>query len=633
MGRLASAEPLVARVWYSVAATFDASSGAVTLSQRPLINPTNSLLGRAATMSPGLAVESNAAELFAGMTGSLVQGLGISMSGAEADVLLAGYTASGDAGERIVEGHFNGKIDRPRVYARALSGDELEGLGGGVTPSAEMLVAAWDLADGIGPDGIPSDRVTDLSGNGLHGACVNMPARGMTGYNWTAKEEHFIHAPEQYGAIHFHDDDLDDAGWDVDFELTVPEGLKSDVYAARLRAGDDEDYVPFVVRPQRGTTTAKILFLMPTASYMAYANVHLGFTGAALQPIISRVPIIANDDVFLHQHLNYGLSTYDLHSDGSGVCYSSRKRPIINMRPKYRHSGGGLWQFPADLHLVDWLHAMGHEFDVITDEELHREGLDGIRDYNVVVTGSHPEYYSYAMLDAVETYVRDGGRYMYMGANGLYWIISYHPDKPHLMEVRKGEGGSRAWQAQPGEYFHSTTGERGGLWRNRGRPPQKLVGVGFTAEGFDVCSPYRRLPDSFDPRARFIFEGVGPDELIVDFGLLGGGAAGLELDRYDLALGTPPDALLLATSEGHSDGYTHVVEEIYFMSPGQGGTQDPGVRADLVYFSNPNQGAVFSTSSIAWCGSLSHNNYENNVSRITDNVLRQFAQAGSLPTT
>ena len=38
----------------------------------------------------------------------------------------------------------------------------------------------------------------------------------------------------------------------------------------------------------------------------------------------------------------------------------------------------------------------------------------------------------------------------------------------------------------------------------------------------------------------------------------------------------------------------------------------------------PNGGAVFSTGSIAWCGSLSHNDYDNNVSRITENVLRRF---------
>ena len=45
----------------------------------------------------------------------------------------------------------------------------------------------------------------------------------------------------------------------------------------------------------------------------------------------------------------------------------------------------------------------------------------------------------------------------------------------------------------------------------------------------------------------------------------------------------------------------------------------------MVYFKTPNGGAVFSTGSIAWCGALSHDGYRNNVSRITDNVLRRFA--------
>jgi hypothetical protein len=36
-------------------------------------------------------------------------------------------------------------------------------------------------------------------------------------------------------------------------------------------------------------------------------------------------------------------------------------------------------------------------------------------------------------------------------------------------------------------------------------------------------------------------------------------------------------------------------------------------------------GAFLSTGSIAWCGRLSYNGCDNNVSRITDNVLRRFA--------
>jgi hypothetical protein len=83
----------------------------------------------------------------------------------------------------------------------------------------------------------------------LHGELVNLPARGMKGARWTGEEMCWRHAPEHYAAIHFHDDDLADAGWAADFELQVPHGLRSGVYAARLRAAGEEEYLPFWIRP------------------------------------------------------------------------------------------------------------------------------------------------------------------------------------------------------------------------------------------------------------------------------------------------------------------------------------------------------------------------------------------------
>jgi N,N-dimethylformamidase len=135
------------------------------------------------------------------------------------------------------------------------------------------------------------------------------------------------------------------------------------------------------------------------------------------------------------------------------------------------------------------------------------------------------------------------------------------------------------------------------------------------------------MPGSFDPRAAFIFEGIGADEIIGDFPsmVLGEGAAGSELDRVDYALGSPPHTLILAESYGHSDAYHHVVEELNTSDSRQGGTQNRLVHAHLAYLEYPNGGAVFSTGSIAWSGSLSYNNYTNNVSRITENVLRRFS--------
>jgi N,N-dimethylformamidase len=44
----------------------------------------------------------------------------------------------------------------------------------------------------------------------------------------------------------------------------------------------------------------------------------------------------------------------------------------------------------------------------------------------------------------------------------------------------------------------------------------------------------------------------------------------------------------------------------------------------MVFYETPNGGAVFSTNSIAWAGALAHNGYQNNVSHLTENVIRRF---------
>ena len=113
-------------------------------------------------------------------------------------------------------------------------------LGGSPLDLGEALAAAWDFSREIS-----SDRIVDVSPNSNHGTAVNLPARAMTGANWTGDESNFTRAPGEYGAIHFHDDDLDDAGWETDFTFTIPDSLPSGIYAARLRAGDDVERLPF----------------------------------------------------------------------------------------------------------------------------------------------------------------------------------------------------------------------------------------------------------------------------------------------------------------------------------------------------------------------------------------------------
>ena len=45
----------------------------------------------------------------------------------------------------------------------------------------------------------------------------------------------------------------------------------------------------------------------------------------------------------------------------------------------------------------------------------------------------------------------------------------------------------------PRSQANTNTGEYGGLWRRSGRPPQMMAGTGFSAQGFDVTSYFRKL--------------------------------------------------------------------------------------------------------------------------------------------
>ena len=496
--------------------------------------------------------------------------------------------------------------------------------------SVPEALVHWDFAVGTGLEGIPTDLVQDVSGNGHNGACVNQPDRAMTGWNWQGREEHFIHCPEEYGALWFHQDSLDDCRWERSFIVTVPDDLPSGAYAVKLEQNGVVDRIPFFVVPPAGKPGAKIALVIPTFSYIAYANTQVLQNAATGQAVMGVLTTLDSRDLALHLDPAFGRSTYDYHIDGRGVQYSSWRRPILNMRPDYRHEFGSVWQFPADLHLIDWLTAKGFEFDVITDHDFHAAGADMLKPYNAVITPSHPEYYSWEMLDALEDYMAAGGRAMCLGANGFYWVTSLHPEKPWMIEVRKGESGDQAWRARPGELYHSTTGERGGIWRHRARAPQKLWGAGYTSHGLDVSVGYYQMPDATDPRLAWIMEGIGPDDIIGDFGLVNDGACGLEMDRIDYSLGSPPNTMLIASSHGHSASAMLVPEDQYFAYPGITGRDNPLVRGDIAFVTTKNGGALFSASSMAWCGSLSYNGYKNNVSRMTENVLRRFAQDGSI---
>jgi len=595
--------PLSAGSWHYLAASYDAGSGIAKLLALPFgdeFTSDRTVIGQGPP----------------GVTACLADGL----------VLVAALSARPTDSIPTPSGLFNGRLSEPFLASRVLSDRELEiSADDPKTVEAESLVAMWSLGRGE-----RLHRAADMSGHGLDLKLVNHPDRGVRGPRWSGRECDPRLVPDEYLATHFHEDDLSDCRWSPDLRLTVPHSARSGFHAVRLRAGSLEDRIPFFVvaeqRSARSTGRPRAGFLVPTMTYVAYGNHIPDFEADTSRT--SELPVVPGEfDRLLSSRPDLGRSTYERHIDGSGICYATWRRPLVNVRPNYRDPfTNAPRHLGADLYMVDWLEEKGFPYEVITDHQLHAEGRPVLDGFRTVITGSHPEYWTASMRQGLCEYLGRGGRLMYLGGNGFYWVTGVDPHDESVLEVRRGFAGTRFWSSHPGEVHLITTGELGGLWRHRGRPPNSLVGVGFSAMGWPRSGPgYVRCPDSFERRAAFVFEGIGADDVIGGFGLVMESAVGDEIDRYEADLDPPHETLLLATSAGrHSDFFHPVVEDLPYIAEPISGSTAATVRADMVLVIAANGSLAFSVGSMNWMGALSHNDYDNNVSRITENVLRRF---------
>ena len=566
-------QPLASHRWYHVRCTFDLAAGSLQTS-----------IGTKPSASPGR-------DLFE--SGRCVAKANIDLDSVHLSTLvLGGWIENGRP-----TGDFDGRIGQPSMQ---IDDQRLK----------------WDLHQDMG-----GRSIVDAGPNQRHGELHQLPARGVTGSTWDGDHQRWTDAPEQWNAVHFHKDDLYDAGWHETTNITLPDDLPSGIYAFRLQAGDQSDRVPFFVRPAVQAPTKDVALLMSSATYIAYANHRMLFDGADF--IGTRTRLRPEHD-YVRSHPELGRSMYEKHPDGSGVMFSSRLRPLLNLRP-----GADGWNFTPDTDINAFLEQTEVGHDVIADEDVHAEGLAALAPYRVIVTGSHPEYWSTAMLDALVEWQRGGGRLMYLGGNGFYWRVAFSDDWPGAMELRRAEDGVRNWQTEDGENYHAFSGEYGGMWRRNGRPPNEVAGVGFAAQGFGRATHFDVNADSFSSRAAWIWDGVEPEDGKIGTSGLGGGAAGQEIDRYDTRLGSPGHAVVLASATKFGPDMVRTKEE--FEGSVDVTLPDPYVRGDIVFYETPGGGAVFSASSISWFGALARNDYDNDIAQITGNVLRRFVDPEPFP--
>lgn len=511
---------------------------------------------------------------------------------------------------------FNGRIQDVRIANVALSEEDARRMMLETAPIdlASQIVLNLDFSVGI-----KTDRATDVSGRGNHGVVVNIPERAVRGRFWTpGSSVHWAMKETNYDAIHFHADDLYDAEWKTDFTYTIPRDLPSGVYAARLKRGDFTDYAVFFVAPPKGEPSAKLAFWASTYNYLAYSNISIGGTVPLNYPSHN-----LNEDDYAFMRLNKGYAAggvYNMHVDGTYFIYASPLRPDLHLRP----DGLLIYSFPQDTHALSFLEHEAIAYDVITDELVDQEGAELLKQYDVVLSSSHPEYITGPIWDALSEYTMEGGRLIYPGGNGWFWAGAENPAYPGVYESRNFSAiGERSL----------TGGQVGGLLVETGRMPGPVVGLEMAAMTWHGAAAFTKLEDAANPRAAFIFEGTSEGD---EFGWYGidrvrPGVAGFETDKFVASNGTPRHALHLATNTEMNRTIENVKLGPLPLVISYDPATDNWAGADVVFFETANGGAVFSAGAITWMSSTPENGYDNDVAQITRNVINRFLDPTPFP--
>lgn len=477
------------------------------------------------------------------------------------------------------------------------------------TLNAKFSGLALETAEGsvvwIFPTRLPREPVVPSAAGGLKLHIRNGPAFCMTSPRWDGSSFDPRLVPDHYDAIHCHDDDSGPLPWPATHEAKIPPDAACGIYAFEIEGEGGTERIPFFVTAAE--PKAPLLFLVPTATYLAYAD-------EALPPHL--YPWKCEDRGHRFAVRNGLKSLYDFHDDGSGVSLKSWRAPKATLRDDYRYPLCGCpHNLPVDLHLLRFLHANGVAFDLVTDHDLHERGLDALKPYSALVSGSHPEYMSVEMEGAIRAFLAEGGSLAYLGGNGFAAAVAFQDD---WMELRRSpmEAG-RTWDGQLAEQALSITNEPGGFLRARGRGEFSLVGVAISLMGFDAARPFTRTPESFAPDYAWLFAGVESDSFGAE-GIVLGGAAGYEVDATDRRLGTSPDTAVLARATGFPEGFFHDPSRWY-----EGGEDEMRSRraAEMTLRRLAAGGLIFSAGSVAWCGALPFPGAVNDVGRITLNLL------------
>jgi len=345
----------------------------------------------------------------------------------------------------------------------------------------------------------------------------------------------------------------DGCNWSTNLSLAVPGDWPSGIYAAYCTdAAGNRFYITFVVKPV-ASRRGNVLALASTNTWNAY-NSWGGYS-------------------------KYGPNTPDLLT-------------FLRPNPAATPIDDGLVNHltRADLWILNWLEDAGYQVDVISDTDFHL-GFSDLNSYGAVLLNSHPEYWSFEMVDAMQAYLAAGGSLLYLGGNGMFERCIFNDDATALTFFNGSPAQDRA-----AAYLRNVQPER---------PERSILGVAFRFDyswGGDpstyVACPYQVVTAD---HPLFAGTGVVNGDLIGQTGrqgVNGGGASGWEMDTSN-AGNHGDDGFEVAASVGNDRGAPPANLQLLAR-----GTNSETHAADMTYYETGNGGFVFSVGSICFGGSL-----------------------------
>lgn len=218
---------------------------------------------------------------------------------------------------------------------------------------------------------------------------------------------------------------LNDCGnWAVTYTIPGASLPATGVYLAKIRTTDTgiDNHILFVVRDDNRVPEAKVLFVVPTATYQAYNN----WGGKSLY--------------------------WDTNSSGDTVAGTQRavkvsfNRPLggpTNDRDRFRG---------PDRDLVTWLERQGYDVAYTDSVAVHQNPAE-LRQHQIVVLGAHDEYMSGETMAGLKA-ARDAGTSIAnFGANTGYWKVRYEDGARTLVcyKTVQGSGSSGTGTATPND--------------------------------------------------------------------------------------------------------------------------------------------------------------------------------------